>query len=88
MTDVSWIITGPVTGEVREDDPSDTLVRSRDGRECWVTVSADSGELLFDGRFVDVGDDFMEYVAVLDEIAERGYSEPIDQTTREIGGWA
>jgi hypothetical protein len=83
MTDVIWMIEAPVTGVVREDDSTDTLVRGRDGQECWVTISPD-GEMRFDGEFVDVGDLYSEYLAVLDDIAECGYSEPIDQVTREI----
>jgi hypothetical protein len=77
--DVEWILTERVTGEARFEDgvpTGDVLVRASDGRECWLTLSADGGELLFDGELVDVGDDLVEYLSVLDEIQDCGVSEP------------
>lgn len=78
---VEWILTGHVTGESRLEDgvpTGDVLVRDGEGRECWLTLSADGGELLFDGELVDVGDDLVSYLAVMDEIAETGSSEPYE----------
>jgi hypothetical protein len=77
--EIEWILTVPVNGEARLEDgvpTGDVLVRDGEGRECWLTLSADRGELLFDGRFVDVGEDFVGYLAVMDEVAETGKSEP------------
>jgi hypothetical protein len=81
---LSWIIAGPVAGEVRGD--TGVTVRAG-GRECWLSVSPD-GDLLFDGQRIDVGDFYEEFLAVIDDIAVDGYSEPIDQVTREIEGQA
>jgi hypothetical protein len=77
--EIEWILTGRVTGESRLEDgvpTGDVLVRDGEGRECWLTLSADGGGLLFDGRYVDVGDDFVSFIAVMDEIEESGSSEP------------
>jgi hypothetical protein len=77
--EIEWILTERVTGEMRLEDgvpTGDVLVTADGGRNCWLTLSADGGELLFDGRYVDVGDDFVDFLSVMDEIQDHGASEP------------
>jgi hypothetical protein len=79
MANYEWILTEKVTGEERLEDgvpTGDFLVRGENGREAWLSLSADGGELRFDGEFVDVGDDLIEYISTMDEIQETGASEP------------
>lgn len=70
--DIRWIITGPVTGDSHADS---VRIRNSDGRTCDLSVT-DDGELLFDGQFIDAGDDYMDYLTVMEEVAETGHSEP------------
>ena len=69
---VEWIITEPVTGE---ETDAGTAVRRSTGETIIMTTDS-IGRLLFDGQFVDVGEDLMLFVATADEIAETGASEP------------
>ncbi len=70
--DIDWIILEKGAGEETEDG---VIVRRANGET--ITVSTDNdGRMMFDGEFIDVHDDFMVFVATMDEIAERGWSEP------------
>ena len=86
--DPAWIITQPVMVMVTENkDLCKVLVREADPD----TMAFQQCELCFDGVdlsfntvFVDVGDDFMSYLALMDEAcrAEPGTwvrSEPYDE---------
>lgn len=92
MSDYRWILTERVTGEVRTvngEKTGDTWIGDSEKRkEVWLSLSADGTELLFDGRYVDVGDDFAAYLGVLDEIANLGFSEPYDEGDSNDGSYA
>jgi hypothetical protein len=79
--DYSWILKERVTGyedsEVRVEDGVTSglfVVIGQDGKEARLDASGD--RLLFDGEFVDVGDDFVDYLGVLDGIRDGGVSQP------------
>ena len=74
MKDYSWILKEAVTGE--EDANRYVQVRSKDGRTAILTYDGD--KLRFDGEYIDVGDNFMDYLSVIDDIGDRGYSEPYE----------
>lgn len=71
--EIEWILDDDINLEARREDgvlTGDVLVRDGGGRECWLTLSADGGELLFDGRYVDVGDDFPRFLGIMDAASE------------------
>jgi hypothetical protein len=82
--EIEWILTGPITG-AREGDG--IRVRDAEGRECLLTIDAD-GNLLFDGRYVDVGDDLPEFWAIMEEIAATGASAPDPDRDEEDTNYA
>jgi hypothetical protein len=68
-----WILTERVTGEPRG---SGIWVKEADGERTAFLRVVESGALLFDMAYVDVGDDLVSYLSVMDEIQEQGWSEP------------
>lgn len=70
--EIEWILNERLTGE---QNGASVMVRAADGRTCALSLY-DSGALTFDGRLVDVGDDFPCFLGIMDEIAEYGVSEP------------
>jgi hypothetical protein len=73
--DVSWIITTSITGHFSDTD--DTITVTNGHRIMSVDFDTD-GKLYFNGQYVDVGDDAMQYISTMDEIAETGSSEPYE----------
>jgi hypothetical protein len=71
--DFSWVITEPVKGRVQSN------IRVEGSGDKAVDISyTDDGKMLFDGEYWDCGDDFMIYVATLEQIADYGESEPCE----------
>lgn len=77
MNDFSWVLTTEV--EVRECDPgvdADVVVTEVGGGNRTVKISTgdadhgNAGDLLFNGRFVNVGDDFFCYLGMVDEVLD------------------
>lgn len=66
----SWLIDSEVEGRECAPGASDEVVFDEVGggnRQAKVRFDA-SGNMLFNGRFVDVGDDFMQIVGMVDEV--------------------
>jgi len=78
--DFSWVITEPVKGRVLGDDIwNQSNIRVEGSGDKAVDISyTDDGKMLFDGEYWDCGDDFMIYVATLEQIADYGESEPCE----------
>lgn len=70
---IEWILNEDIRLEVRLENGAptgDVRVYAEDGRECWLTMSPDRTELLFDGRYVDVGDDYPRFLGIMDAANE------------------
>lgn len=70
---IEWILNEDIRLEVRLENGAptgDVRVYADDGRECWLTMSPDRTELLFDGRYVDVGDDYPRFLGIMDAANE------------------
>lgn len=69
--DIEWILNDDINLEIIS---TGVKVSDRDGRECVLTYHAEPGAghgiLRFDGRYVDVGDDFPRFLGIMDAAAE------------------
>lgn len=75
MKDYSWILKEAVTGK-QYPESRNVQIWNKDGRTAILTYDGD--KLRFDGQFIDVGDEFMSYLSVMDDIGDREYSEPYE----------
>lgn len=68
----SWLIEAEVEGRECAPGASDEVVFNEVGggnRQVKIRYS-ETGQMLFNGQFVDIGDDFMLIVAMVDEVME------------------
>jgi hypothetical protein len=83
--EIEWILSGPITGE---PEARGIRVRDGEGHECLITFHCEPGTdgpyvLRFDGRYVNVGDDLAEFLAVMDEVARTGASAPFPESDHD-----
>ena len=86
LSDVEWVITSPVRLRVLPDGAvqvtEDPAEPSGTARRCELRLT-DEGQILFDGEFVDVSDDFPVFLGLLDEAADgQTYSAPYSDEPR------
>jgi hypothetical protein len=79
--DFSWILNERLTGQYLGDyclvKTSRPDVINPDGySERMALLHYDDDKLTFNGKFINVGDDLIEYLSTMEEIAEVGHSEP------------
>lgn len=96
--EIEWMLNEDIRLEVRLENgvpTGDVRVYAEDGKDCWLTMSPDRTELLFDGRYVDVGDDYPRFLGIMDAANEGvtfigdclapGHPEPEDEYGRGAG---
>jgi hypothetical protein len=74
-TNLRWVITEPILVTQMEDEDSYLIAKQNGPGSVLVTfIQADSPEsgMYFNGERIDVGDDFIQYVSVLDAYHEMG----------------
>jgi hypothetical protein len=82
--DVEWVLTQVVAGR---EVSNATQVRSVEAENVvYVSVFCAGGgrfKLMFNNEFVDVGEQLTDYLGVLDELAESGYSAPASRKEKK-----
>jgi hypothetical protein len=79
VNDFDWAIEEPVYVTLVDENPEGPIYKiNRIGTEEIVMVTMtrgtaeESGQILFDGRYVDVGDSAMSYVCLIDDYHQQG----------------
>jgi hypothetical protein len=76
-----WALKEPILVTALDDGNRYHVARINESGDLDISFSQDGKQMLFDGEFIDVGDDFIQYVSILDEYYEQG-GEP-NKTIRQ-----
>jgi hypothetical protein len=73
MPDFSWALEEPISvTQTTEGTPAVYRIDQIEGNKCFDLSFEPGGRMLFNGEFVDVGDDFIAYVSIVDEYHNQG----------------
>lgn len=67
MSLYGWVLEGPVFAQASGSRGGSVLVYDQVARHAVVLKTTENGQLLFNGEFHDVGEDLVEYLAIMDE---------------------
>jgi hypothetical protein len=83
-SDYSWALTEQIdVTQIADDIYLIERINLPSALTLTVARNAEPGQsLLFNGRFVDVGDDFISYISIIDDYHEQGNGE-IGKTVRQ-----
>lgn len=70
MQEYEWILKNDVTGHEQDGG---VWIEAPGQKRTFLCYT--EGELSFDGHYVDVGDNLPAYLAIMDEVADVGYSK-------------